>query len=42
MPGASVALSTTLGDCEAVLRGDYDALAEDQCYMRGALGPERL
>jgi F-type H+-transporting ATPase subunit beta len=36
--GASVPLAATLADCEAFLRGDYDSLSEDQCYMRGALG----
>ncbi|HYQ91600.1 MAG TPA: F0F1 ATP synthase subunit beta [Candidatus Competibacteraceae bacterium] len=36
--GTSVPLAATLADCEAFLRGDYDALSEDQCYMRGALG----
>ena len=35
--GASVPLETTLGDCEALLRGDYDALPEDACYMRGGM-----
>ena len=35
--GASVPLETVLGDCEALLRGDYDAQPEDACYMRGAL-----
>jgi len=33
--GASVSLETTLTDCEALLRGEYDALPEDACYMRG-------
>lgn len=37
MTGASVPLSTTLEDCEAFLRGEFDGLAEDQCYMRGAM-----
>ena len=35
--GASVPLEVTLADCEAFLRGDYDGLAEDQCYMRGTM-----
>ena len=35
--GASVPLARTLTDCEAFLRGDFDALSEDQCYMRGAM-----
>jgi F-type H+-transporting ATPase subunit beta len=36
--GVSVPLSRTLTDCEAFLRGDFDDLPEDQCYMRGAMG----
>ena len=36
--GASVPLVQTLTDCEAFLRGDYDALPEERCYMRGAMG----
>jgi len=36
--GASVPLTTTLADCEAILRGDFDAVPEDHCYMRGGLG----
>ena len=35
--GVSVTLEQTLTDCEAFLRGDYDAFAEEQCYMRGAM-----
>lgn len=35
--GTSIPLETTLRDCEAFLRGDFDAVAEDQCYMRGAM-----
>jgi F-type H+-transporting ATPase subunit beta len=35
--GASVTLDQTLTDCEAFLRGDYDAVTEEQCYMRGAM-----
>ena len=30
-------LEQTLDDCEAFLRGDYDGLAEERCYMRGAM-----
>jgi F-type H+-transporting ATPase subunit beta len=37
MAGVSVALQDTLADCEAFLRGDYDELTEDDCYMRGTL-----
>ena len=36
--GVSVPLSQTLTDCEAFLRGDYDDLSEERCYMRGAMG----
>jgi F-type H+/Na+-transporting ATPase subunit beta len=35
--GVAVPLADTLRDCEALMRGDHDALTEDQCYMRGAL-----
>lgn len=35
--GVSVPLETTLADCEAFLRGDYDAYTEERCYMRGAM-----
>ena len=35
--GASVALQDTLTDCEAFLRGEYDAVPEDHCYMRGSM-----
>lgn len=35
--GASVPLETTLQDCEAFLRGDFDAVSEDHCYMRGSM-----
>jgi len=37
IPGVSVALEQTLADCEAFLRGDYDQLAEEDCYMRGSM-----
>jgi F-type H+-transporting ATPase subunit beta len=40
--GASVPLSDTLADCEAFLRGEYDDVAEDQCYMRGSMQREPL
>jgi F-type H+-transporting ATPase subunit beta len=36
--GACVPLARTLADCEGFLRGDYDAVPEDRCYMRGAMG----
>jgi F-type H+-transporting ATPase subunit beta len=35
--GASVPIADTLDDCETFLRGDYDLLPEDQCYMRGTM-----
>jgi F-type H+-transporting ATPase subunit beta len=38
VPGATVPLTQTLADCEAFLRGDYDDLSEERCYMRGAMG----
>lgn len=37
MKGASVSLSDTLDDCEAFLRGDFDGVPEDKCYMRGSM-----
>jgi F-type H+-transporting ATPase subunit beta len=37
MAGVSVSLQDTLADCEAFLRGDYDEVSEDHCYMRGTL-----
>ncbi|MEJ2143288.1 MAG: F0F1 ATP synthase subunit beta [Gammaproteobacteria bacterium] len=35
--GVSVPLESTLTDCEKFLRGDFDDLPEDQCYMRGTM-----
>ena len=35
--GISVPLAETLADCEAFMRGDYDDIPEDQCYMRGTM-----
>jgi len=35
--GVAVPLADTLKDCEAFLRGSYDDLPEDRCYMRGAI-----
>ena len=35
--GASVSLQQTLQDCEAFLRGEFDDVPEDQCYMRGRM-----
>ena len=37
LPGVSVPLEKTLGDCEAFLNGDLDHLTEDECYMKGAI-----
>lgn len=39
--GATVPLSDTLRDCEAFLRGDYDDVPEDRCYMRGSMVGDR-
>ncbi len=35
--GASVPLKTTLDDCEAFLKGRYDDLPEERCYMRASM-----
>jgi len=35
--GASVPLADTLDDCDAFLKGKYDDLPEDRCYMRGTM-----
>lgn len=35
--GVSVDLEDTLGDCESIIRGDFDHVPEDQFYMKGAL-----
>ena len=40
IPGVSVKLEQTLTDCEAFLRGNYDDMPEEQCYMRGAMEAE--
>ncbi len=40
--GVSLPLAETLRDCEAFMNGDYDALPEDQCYMRGTMQGVRL
>ncbi|SDK18936.1 F0F1 ATP synthase subunit beta [Microbulbifer yueqingensis] len=37
IPGISVSLEDTLADCDAFLRGDFDDLAEEECYMRGTM-----
>jgi F-type H+-transporting ATPase subunit beta len=38
IPGVAVPLRDTLADCEAFLRGSYDDIPEEQCYMRGTMG----
>lgn len=35
--GVSVPLAETLADCEGFLRGEFDHLSEESCYMRGAM-----
>lgn len=40
--GESVSLNDTLTDCEAFIRGDYDHVAEDKCYMRGTMKGEPM
>jgi F-type H+-transporting ATPase subunit beta len=35
--GASVPLATTLTDCEDFIKGTYDDLPEDRCYMRAGM-----
>jgi F-type H+-transporting ATPase subunit beta len=37
IPGVSVPLVDTLTDCEAFLRGKYDKIPEERCYMRGKM-----
>lgn len=37
LKGVSVPLEKTLKDCEGFMRGDYDDLSEEECYMRGAM-----
>ena len=37
IPGISVPLADTLADCEAFLRGRFDEVAEEACYMRGTM-----
>jgi F-type H+-transporting ATPase subunit beta len=38
--GVSVPLEGTLEDCDAFLRGKFDSVSEDQCYMRGRMGAQ--
>jgi len=42
MKGQSVRLADTIDDCEAFLRGDYDEVPEEQCYMRGSMKEKLL
>jgi F-type H+/Na+-transporting ATPase subunit beta len=35
--GKSVSLEQTLADCESFIKGDYDELSEEQCYLVGAM-----
>jgi F-type H+-transporting ATPase subunit beta len=37
LTGVTVPVEDTLTDCEAFLKGSYDELPEDQCYMRGTM-----
>ena len=37
IPGVSVSLEQTLNDCENFLQGHFDAIPEEQCYMRGTM-----
>ena len=39
IPGVSVPLEAVLADCERFLDGAYDAVKEEDCYMRGAMPP---
>ena len=38
IPGVSVPLMDTLADCEAFLKGNFDHIPEEKCYMRGSMG----
>jgi F-type H+-transporting ATPase subunit beta len=37
LSGVSVPLAETLEDCEAFLRGDYDSVPEEKCYMQSGM-----
>jgi F-type H+-transporting ATPase subunit beta len=39
--GVSVSLENTLADCDTFLKGGYDELSEERCYMRGAMTEEK-
>lgn len=41
IPGVSVPLADTLDDCEGFLRGAYDDVPEERCYMRGSMKDRR-
>lgn len=41
MKGVSVPLDETLSDCEGFLRGGFDGITEEECYMRGGMGKPR-
>ncbi len=41
MAGKTVALADTLDDCQAFLRGEHDAIPEEQCYFRGSMQEAR-
>jgi F-type H+-transporting ATPase subunit beta len=41
IPGVAVPLAETLRDCEAFLRGSYDEVPEDRCYMKGTIMEHR-
>jgi F-type H+/Na+-transporting ATPase subunit beta len=38
--GVSVPLEQTLEDCERFVRGEFDTLPEERCYMRGSMHDE--
>jgi F-type H+/Na+-transporting ATPase subunit beta len=42
MKGQSVKLTDTIDDCEAFLRGEYDDVPEERCYMRGSMKEKLL
>ena len=39
--GISVPLERTLADCEAFIRGEYDDVPEEHCYMRGTMQADK-
>jgi F-type H+/Na+-transporting ATPase subunit beta len=42
IPGITVPIECTLADCEAFLKGSYDEVPEDHCYMRGTMAEKTL